>query len=45
MVRKLVAVALVIAGLGVSACNTVHGAGKDVSSAGNAVAKAADNAK
>ena len=45
MMRKFVAIALVIAGLGVSACNTVEGAGKDVSSAGNAVAKAADDTK
>jgi predicted small secreted protein len=28
-----------------TACNTVEGAGKDVSSAGNAVAKAAKDAK
>ena len=41
MVRKVVAVALVAATLMVSACNTVAGAGKDVSSAGDAVTKAA----
>ncbi|WP_443025432.1 entericidin A/B family lipoprotein [Sphingomonas sp. Leaf231] len=29
----------------VSACNTVHGVGRDVSSAGDAVAGAADNTK
>jgi predicted small secreted protein len=45
MVRKFVAVALIIAGLGVAACNTVEGAGKDVSSAGNTVAKTANDAK
>jgi predicted small secreted protein len=45
MVRKFVAVALIVAGLGLSACNTVEGAGKDVSSAGNAVAGAAQDAK
>ncbi len=45
MVRKFVAVALIIAGLGISACNTVEGAGKDVSSAGDAVAGAAKDAK
>ena len=45
MVRKFVAVALIVAGLGVAACNTVEGAGKDVSSAGNAVAKTANEAK
>ena len=42
MVRKIIAMALVAGGLMVSACNTVEGAGKDISSAGNAVEKAAD---
>ncbi|NIJ07639.1 putative small secreted protein [Sphingomonas vulcanisoli] len=41
MVRKVVAVAIVAATLMVSACNTVAGAGKDVSSAGDAVTNAA----
>jgi predicted small secreted protein len=45
MVRKFVAIALVVAGLGVSACNTVEGAGRDVSSAGSAVSDAAREAK
>lgn len=40
---------LVVTGLGfllaLAACNTVEGAGKDVSSAGDAVAKTADQAK
>ena len=45
MVRKIVALALVTGGLMVSACNTVEGAGKDVSSAGKTVAKTANNAK
>lgn len=45
MVRKFVAVALVALGLGLSACNTVEGAGKDVSSAGNAVTDAAKDSK
>jgi entericidin B len=45
MVRKFVAVALIVAGLGLSACNTVEGAGKDVKSAGNAVEGAAKDAK
>jgi predicted small secreted protein len=45
MVRKFVAVALIIAGLGISACNTVEGAGKDVSSAGDAVTGAAKDSK
>ena len=41
MVRKVFAVALVATTLLVSACNTVAGAGKDVSSAGDAVTNAA----
>ncbi|SFR78008.1 entericidin A/B family lipoprotein [Sphingomonas jatrophae] len=41
MVRKFLALALVTGGLMVSACNTVAGAGKDVSSAGEAVSDAA----
>ena len=45
MVRKLITAGLVSAAVFVTACNTVHGAGKDVSSAGNAVANAADKAK
>jgi len=46
MVRKLVMVALAAGSLmAVAACNTVEGAGKDVSSAGNAVANAASEAK
>ena len=45
LVRKLIGAGLISAALLVTACNTIHGAGKDVSSAGNAVANAADNAK
>ena len=41
--RKLVALA--VAGLVLSACNTVEGVGRDVSSAGDTVAKTADGAK
>nr|WP_174274020.1 entericidin A/B family lipoprotein [Sphingomonas bacterium] len=41
MVRKGLGLALVAAALMVSACNTVAGAGKDVSSAGKAVTNAA----
>jgi predicted small secreted protein len=41
MVRKAIAVALVASTFLVAACNTVHGAGKDVSSAGNAISNAA----
>lgn len=45
MVRKAIALVLVAGGLLVSACNTVEGAGKDVSSAGKAVSNAAADAK
>lgn len=43
--RKFLIAAAMLGGLSVSACNTVEGAGKDVSSAGDAVAGAADKAK
>ncbi len=43
--RKLVGMFVVAGALLVSACNTVEGAGKDVSSAGDAVANAADDSK
>jgi len=41
MVRKVIALALVAGSMMVAGCNTVRGAGKDVSSAGQAVEKAA----
>jgi predicted small secreted protein len=41
MIRKLVSIGLVAGVLITAACNTVHGAGKDVSSAGNAISNAA----
>jgi predicted small secreted protein len=41
MVRKVLALALVAGSMMVAACNTVEGAGKDVSSAGEAVSDAA----
>ena len=41
MVRKGFALAILAGTLLISACNTVHGAGKDVSSAGNAISNAA----
>ncbi len=44
MVRKILALALVTSTMMVAACNTVAGAGKDVSSAGKAVSNAADSA-
>ncbi len=43
--RKIVLLAMLAASLGVAACNTVSGAGKDVSSAGKAVTNTAEDAK
>ncbi|WP_203310589.1 MULTISPECIES: entericidin A/B family lipoprotein [Sphingomonas] len=43
--RKILGLAVVAGALMVSACNTVEGVGKDVSSAGKTVAKTADDAK
>ena len=43
--RKVLGLAIVAGALLVSACNTVEGVGRDVSSAGNTVAKTADHAK
>jgi entericidin B len=43
--RKLILLAVIAAGLSVSACNTVAGAGKDVSAAGHAVTTTAQDAK
>lgn len=43
--RKLVGIALIAGALTISACNTVAGAGKDVSSAGSAVTRTADKSK
>jgi len=45
MFTRIFAIALLSSTLLVAACNTVEGAGKDVSSAGKAVANAADGAK
>lgn len=46
MFKRTIAVAVVsLSLLAIAACNTVEGAGKDVSSAGKAVANAADEAK
>ena len=42
--RKLVLLAIIAAGLTVAACNTVAGAGKDVSAAENAVTDTAHDA-
>ncbi len=43
--RKALIIMLVGAGLVLSACNTVAGAGEDVSSAGHAVTNTANDAK
>lgn len=45
MMRKFMTIAAVASTLLISACNTIEGAGKDVSSVGNTVAKTADSAK
>jgi predicted small secreted protein len=43
--RKIIILAIIAAGLAVSACNTVAGAGRDVSSTGHAVTDTAEDAK
>jgi predicted small secreted protein len=43
--RKIILLAAIAASLSVAACNTVEGAGKDVSSAGKAVSDTAKDAK
>jgi predicted small secreted protein len=43
--RKFLSLAIVAGALAVSACNTVEGVGRDVSSAGDAVAGAANDTK
>jgi predicted small secreted protein len=43
--RKLVLFAMAAASVAIAACNTVEGAGKDVSSAGQADSNTADDAK
>ncbi len=44
--RKVILLAtVIIAGVGLAACNTVAGAGKDVSSVGKATTKAANDVK
>ncbi len=41
-VKKLFCLSLILASLSLSACNTVHGAGEDIESAGHHVENAAD---
>ncbi len=43
--RKLIILAALAASLGVAACNTIAGAGRDVSSAGHAVTATANDAR
>ena len=43
--RKIVLLMAIAASFAVAACNTVEGAGKDVSAAGKAVSNTADDAK
>jgi predicted small secreted protein len=43
--RKLIALAFAAMTMTIAACNTVEGAGKDVSSAGHAVTDTAEDAK
>ena len=43
--RKIIALTLATGALMLAACNTVEGVGKDVSSAGDTVAKTADKSK
>ena len=43
--RKILILAVLAASLATTACNTVAGAGKDVSSTGHAVTDTADDAK
>jgi len=46
MLRKLAALAVMAAMvMGIAACNTVEGAGKDVKAAGQGIEKAADKSK
>jgi predicted small secreted protein len=43
--KKIIALSLVAAALAVSACNTVAGAGRDVSAVGSVVTEGAEDAK
>jgi predicted small secreted protein len=43
--RKTLILALLASATLTAGCNTIHGAGKDVASVGNAVARTADAAK
>ena len=43
--KKLLPLLLVVLSLGVSACNTVEGAGEDISSAGQAIENTAEEVR
>ena len=43
--RKIITLTIAAAALAVSACNTIAGAGRDVSAAGSAVTTGANDAK
>ncbi len=43
--RKILTALTLVGALAITACNTVEGVGKDVSSAGDTVAKTADKSK
>ncbi|MCA3255953.1 MAG: entericidin A/B family lipoprotein [Alphaproteobacteria bacterium] len=43
--KKFVTAAVLVAGLALTACNTVEGAGKDIKSAGNAIEDTAQDVK
>ncbi len=45
MRKAIIITATLLVGLSVTACNTIEGAGKDVSSAGKAVSTTAKDAK
>jgi len=45
MIRKILTLAMVATGLFAAACNTVEGAGKDMSSAGKAISNTAQESK
>ncbi|MCB2053047.1 MAG: entericidin A/B family lipoprotein [Geminicoccaceae bacterium] len=43
--RSLLLVGLLLAGIGLSGCNTVSGAGKDLEAAGDTISDTAEDAK
>ena len=45
MTSKLLSVLALLLVIGTAACNTIQGAGMDIKATGNAVEKAADDAK